>query len=170
MLPGHAATPATLHRYSSRPPPPGHLQACNRSEEPNYLLHRFGRGDAVSEWEVQSLSASIVYVDSEAFFKASGWLLRRFGPQTFPARRRPWYGPCPPPGPAAPPSWPCGLRCSSRPWLVSGSAEPLDAALQPRRPAGFDHHLGGAPARLPAGSHQRAGARALNACRQGPPA
>ncbi len=36
--------------------------------------YRFGKGDAVSEWEVQSLSASIVYVDSEAFFKVSSGL------------------------------------------------------------------------------------------------
>lgn len=36
---------------------------------------RFGKGDAVSEWEVQSLSANIVHVDSEAFFKASSTLM-----------------------------------------------------------------------------------------------
>ncbi|PRW60768.1 ligand-gated ion channel isoform B [Chlorella sorokiniana] len=37
-------------------------------------LYTFGRGDAVSEWEVQSPSANLVYVDSEAFFK-SHWTL-----------------------------------------------------------------------------------------------
>ena len=159
--PLNPSMPPACSTMNSLPSPPACSAGC---------CCRYGQGDAVSQWHVDSLRAEVLRgVDSVTWFKASSLLMVRRhvlrctlvhisekGSQGRPHNNRPPAQPPthrPPPLllPACPPAHPQHPTTTT----PAPPADALRPALPPRRPTWPHKQQRRPPAGLPAGRHQR---------------